>query len=62
MEKEFAASKGIELSFTRVGGSKNWYRTGNDFWNDQPATNDGMLEGYGAYHESESTTSRKIIE
>lgn len=61
MEKEFAKGKGIELKFNRVGSKENWYKISSEFWQKQPSTNDGMLEGYGKYHEGESKSSEDVL-
>ena len=46
----------------RVGNKENWYAGSVDYWNNQPTTIDGVLGGYGEIHETDSDTSRIMIE
>ena len=46
----------------RVGSKDNWYKGSVAYWDNQPTTVDGVLGGYGKIHETESDTSRKMIE
>ena len=38
----------------KCGNTKNWYKRSVDYWDRQPATNEGVLGGYGSIHEAES--------
>ena len=44
-----------------LGTKKEWYDLGEQYWDKQPATVDGVLGGYGKYHEMEAKASEKII-
>ena len=46
----------------RVGNKENWYAGSVEYWNNQPATVDSVLGGYGKIHETDSDTSRCMIE
>ena len=46
----------------RVGNKENWYSGSVEYWNNQPATVDGVLGGYGKIHETDSDTSKIMIE
>jgi len=45
-----------------IGTRLEWYNGSVNYWNQQPATVDGVLGGYGKVHETDSDTSRKMIE
>lgn len=45
----------------RIGSVEKWYKGGKDYWDNKPATIDGVLEGYGNYHEMETKYSQKIL-
>ena len=51
-----------EKNKQRVGNKENWYQGSVEYWDKQPATNDGVLGGYGKIHEAESDTSKIMIE
>ena len=38
-----------------------WYDKQKVYWDEQPATIDGVLGGYGQYHEMETAYSVKVI-
>lgn len=60
---EAAATSSPEESKTQPAGNKaNWYNGSVDYWDKQPATVDGVLGGYETIHETESDTSRAMIE
>ena len=40
---------------------KLWYKEQKEYWSKQPATNDGVLGGYGELNEPESITSKEMI-
>lgn len=40
---------------------EEWYKGSVKFWNDQPQTFDGMLQGYGKIHATESDSSIRFI-
>ena len=42
---------------TTIGTKDDWYRGSVQYWNQQPATVDGVLGGYGAIHDADSATS-----
>ena len=65
-EDQVAIEKGNKqamklLKGERIGSKENWYGGAKDYWNNKPATNDGVLEGYGDYHEMETDYSRKVL-
>ena len=45
----------------RIGTKQDWYSGSVKYWNEQPATVDGVLGGYGIVHETDSDTSAKMI-
>ena len=51
-----------EVKGNKIGTKKEWYAGSIKYWNDQPATVDGVLGGFGNVHEVDSETSRKMIE
>ena len=40
---------------------KNWYQKSVVYWDEQPATADGVLGGYEVVHEPDSQTSVEMI-
>lgn len=38
-----------------------WYDKQREYWDEQPTTIDGVLGGYGKYHEMETAYSVKVI-
>ena len=46
---------------SRIGSEKNWYEGSRDYWDNKPATVEGVLEGYGEYSEMEIDYSKKIL-
>lgn len=62
VEKEKSDKKALKLlKGERIGSLKDWYSGGKDYWDKKPATNDGVLEGYGDYHDMETEYSKKIL-
>ena len=51
-------SKGAAAS---TGTKGAWYQGSVQYWDNQPATIDGVLGGYEAIHETESDTSIQMI-
>ena len=45
----------------RIGSKKAWYRLGEEYWDEQEATVDGVLGGYEKYHEMESNYSNAVL-
>ena len=45
----------------RIGTKQDWYSGSVKYWNDQPATVDGVLGGYGVVHPIDSDTSAGMI-
>ena len=45
-----------------IGSVNNWYNGAKDYWNNKPATIEGVLEGYGKYHEMETDYSKKVLQ
>ena len=45
-----------------IGSVNNWYNGAKDYWNSKPATIEGVLEGYGKYHEMETDYSKKVLQ
>lgn len=45
-----------------LGTKKEWYDLGEEYWDKQPTTVDGVLGGYGKYHEFEAKSSEKIMD
>ena len=45
----------------RVGNRDNWYSKQKTYWDGQPTTIDGVLNGYEKYHPMESEYSCRIF-
>ena len=45
-----------------IGTKQDWYTGSLQYWNEQPATVDGVLGGYGEVHDVDSVTSAKMLE
>ena len=62
-QKQAALMAHLGQQFTPpIGTRQQWYDGSVNYWNQQPATVDGVLGGYGKVHECDSDTSRKMIE
>lgn len=44
-----------------MGGTEKWYALQNEYWNEKPATIDGVTGGFGAFHDVEAEFSKKIF-
>lgn len=54
-----------ELTGTKiktVGTKEDWYNGSVKYWNEQPATVDGVLGGYEVVHQADSETSAVMID
>ena len=47
---------------TTIGTKNDWYEGSVKYWNQQPATIDGVLGGYEIVHEQDSITSGQMID
>lgn len=54
------SSRGRRLK--TVGTKQDWYSGSVRYWNEQPATVDGVLGGYGVVHDVDSDTSAAMID
>lgn len=61
MEKTDAEAKEMALKCERVGTKEKWYGLGESYWDQQTTDINGVLGGYGKYHDMESSTSEKIF-
>jgi protein N-terminal methyltransferase len=51
-----------KLRTTTIGSKEDWYKGSLEYWNDQPATVDGVLGGYGDVHDQDSVTSAEMLQ
>ena len=51
-----------KLKGERIGSERNWYDGSLQYWEKKPATVEGVLEGYGKYHEMESNYSKQVLQ
>ena len=62
LEKEDPkGTNGEPVKGYRIGSHQNWYKKGEEYWDKQPTTVDGVLGGYGKYHEMEAKYSDTIL-
>ena len=47
---------------TAVSTKQDWYKGSVKYWNEQPATNNGVLGGFEKVHDIDSKTSKIMIE